>query len=122
MKKRTIAFMTVAFIIMTSFTGLAHPGRTDSSGGHYVRTAGWGYPVGSYHYHNAPRVSYTANFIDKSTVVLIQEKLNELGYDCGVADGIMGTKTKTAIKNFQRDNGLVVDGIVGTKTKTALGI
>lgn len=31
---------------------IAHPGRTDSSGGHYVRTSGWGYPVGSYHYHN----------------------------------------------------------------------
>jgi hypothetical protein len=33
----------------------AHPGRTDANGGHYVRTSGWGYPVGSYHYHANPR-------------------------------------------------------------------
>lgn len=36
------------FIISSS----AHPGRTDGNGGHYVRTEGWGYPIGSYHYHH----------------------------------------------------------------------
>lgn len=40
----------------------AHPGRTDSYGGHYVRTAGWGYPVGSYHYHSGPYAGYSVDY------------------------------------------------------------
>lgn len=37
---------------LTWVIAFAHPGRTDSSGGHWVRTEGWGYEVGTYHYHN----------------------------------------------------------------------
>lgn len=51
-----------------------------------------------------------------------QEKLNELGYDCGTPDGKIGKKTTAAIKKFQEDKGLTVDGILGTKTKKELGI
>ena len=39
-----------------------------------------------------------------------------LGYNSGSADGIYGTKTKSAIKSFQRNNGLTVDGIAGEMT------
>ena len=52
----------------------------------------------------------------------VQQKLKDLGYYTGAIDGIIGTKSKTAIKNFQRDYGLVVDGIVGPKTLNALGL
>lgn len=31
-------------------------------------------------------------------------------------DGIFGSQTTTAVKTFQKNNGLVVDGIVGAKT------
>ncbi len=46
-------FMLVLLLIMcfTVASAFAHPGRTDRYGGHHVRTSGWGYPVGSYHYH-----------------------------------------------------------------------
>jgi hypothetical protein len=37
---------------LTWIIAFAHPGRTDSTGGHWVRTEGWGYEVGTYHYHN----------------------------------------------------------------------
>ncbi|MEE0896246.1 MAG: YHYH domain-containing protein [Acutalibacteraceae bacterium] len=37
---------------LTWIIAFAHPGRTDSNGGHWVRTEGWGYEVGTYHYHN----------------------------------------------------------------------
>lgn len=49
---KKIIGIVVFSIMLTSFPVQAHPGRTDSNGGHYVRTSGWGYPVGSYHYHN----------------------------------------------------------------------
>ena len=52
----------------------------------------------------------------------VQQRLKELGYYYGNIDGIFGKQTITAIKNFQRDYGLVVDGIVGTKTLKALGL
>lgn len=37
-----------------------------------------------------------------------QQRLIELGYDPGPADGKMGGKTETAIKQFQQDNGLTM--------------
>jgi len=52
----------------------------------------------------------------------IQKKLKNLGYYYAGIDGIIGSKSKTAIKNFQRDYGLTVDGIVGPQTLKALGI
>lgn len=51
---------------------------------------------------------------------LLQERLNALGYNCGAVDGINGTKTKAAIKAFQKANRLVADGIVGQKTWSKL--
>lgn len=57
-----------------------------------------------------------------SEVVQIQQRLNELGYSAGSADGIFGTSTKTAVIQFQKNNGLSADGIVGNKTLSALGL
>lgn len=50
----------------------------------------------------------------------IQNKLNSLGYNCGVADGIFGNGTKQAIMKLQSSRGLTVDGIVGKNTWRAL--
>lgn len=49
-------------------------------------------------------------------VVKLQNRLNELGYSVGKADGDFGNKTKTAIEQFQADNGLDVTGIADEKT------
>ena len=48
----------------------------------------------------------------------IQNRLIELGYNCGRygADSIFGDSTEKAVKDFQRNNGLAVDGIVGILT------
>ena len=59
----------------------------------------------------------------RGTVVkTIQQKLKNWGYYFGSVDGIFGAQTLTAVKNFQRKNGLTVDGKVGPKTLAALGI
>ena len=52
----------------------------------------------------------------------IQTKLKNWGYYKGNIDGIYGSKTVKAVKDFQNKNGLEVDGIVGDKTLAALGI
>ncbi len=57
-----------------------------------------------------------------SEVTQIQQKLQELGYDPGAADGIYGTKTQSAVTAFQRDQGLDADGIAGKNTLAALGL
>lgn len=55
-------------------------------------------------------------------VAQIQERLQELGYDPGTADGIFGTRTQQAVIAFQQDMGLDADGIVGKNTLAALGL
>ncbi len=56
------------------------------------------------------------------TVKTMQQKLKNWGYYSGAVDGIFGKQTLTAVKLFQKKNGLVVDGIVGKKTLAALGM
>lgn len=56
------------------------------------------------------------------TVIEIQTRLKNWGYYGGAVDGIYGYQTYTAVKYFQRKNGLYPDGIVGDKTLAALGI
>ncbi|KTQ84203.1 hypothetical protein NS226_21845 [Aureimonas ureilytica] len=51
---------------------------------------------------------------------IIQERLNELGYDPGPIDGVRGRRTIAAIRQFQTDKGLMVDGIVGPATRGKL--
>lgn len=60
--------------------------------------------------------------LTSSQIKTIQTKLKNWGYYTGAVDGISGPKTISAIKYFQRRNGLVVDGIVGSKTAAAMGI
>lgn len=50
----------------------------------------------------------------------LQEKLNSLGYDCGEADGVFGTRTFRAVVLFQEDHRLDTDGIAGRQTKIAI--
>lgn len=46
----------------------------------------------------------------------VQRALIRAGFDPGPVDGKAGKKTKAAIKEFQRRNGLTADGIVGERT------
>jgi N-acetylmuramoyl-L-alanine amidase len=53
-------------------------------------------------------------------VTNLQERLLELGYDAGRADGILGPETETGLRAFQRDYGLTADGTCGPATLRAL--
>ena len=52
----------------------------------------------------------------------MQQRLSNLGYYTYKIDGIFGSRTRSAVKRFQKDSGLVADGIVGAKTEKALGV
>jgi peptidoglycan hydrolase-like protein with peptidoglycan-binding domain len=50
----------------------------------------------------------------------MQRLLANAGYSPGPADGIFGSNTELAVKQFQDAKGLRVDGLVGSNTMKAL--
>ncbi len=52
----------------------------------------------------------------------IQSKLRELGLYSGSVDGIYGTTTQKAVRQFQKNCGITADGIAGRKTLLYLGL
>jgi membrane-bound lytic murein transglycosylase B len=48
--------------------------------------------------------------LSRQTVLTLQVHLNQLGYDSGTPDGILGTGTRRALREYQRDRNLVADG------------
>lgn len=55
-----------------------------------------------------------------ATALGAQSRLKSLGFDPGKADGIMGPKTKDAIKAFQSEKGLDADGSLTDATQELL--
>lgn len=50
----------------------------------------------------------------------LQARLTELGYYAGGVDGVYGSSTESAVKSFQRANGLSADGQAGEATQKKL--
>ena len=63
-------------------------------------------------------------YSDSNTIMLVQQKLNELGgsFECGTQDGIMGSATLMAIINYQNTYGLTATGTITDELLTALRI
>jgi len=53
-------------------------------------------------------------------VVLLQERLNALGFDAGRSDGIFGRATDSAVRAFQKEYGVAEDGMFGPRSHSAL--
>lgn len=53
---------------------------------------------------------------DSARVREVQQALKAAGFDPGPVDGKMGHRTQTAVRDFQRSQGLEPDGKVGPKT------
>ncbi len=63
----------------------------------------------------------TVRYGDRGTFVeLLQLGLNRAGFLQASPDGIFGTNTVNAVKNFQRANSLNADGVAGPRTWNAL--
>ncbi len=73
-------------------------------------------------YFGGSASALTCRITSGHTVKQVQSALNSKGgYGLSV-DGVMGSKTCSAITSFQKSRGLTVDGIVGPATAKALGL
>ena len=52
----------------------------------------------------------------------MQEQLNARGFDSGEPDGVMGSQTRAALREYQRSEGLIPDGFPDSGTLSSLGI
>ncbi|MHB1740600.1 MAG: N-acetylmuramoyl-L-alanine amidase, partial [Actinomycetes bacterium] len=53
-------------------------------------------------------------------VAALQGRLLSMGFDCARVDGVFGVETDAALRDFQRNVGLVADGICGPDTLESL--
>jgi Putative peptidoglycan binding domain len=85
----------------------------------------YGYPYYSYDYpdyYYPDSASYSGRNGSASIPVLVQDSLARRGYYAGPVDGVVGSGTRSAIREFQRDNGLPVTGRIDSQLVQALQI
>ena len=68
---------------------------------------------------NSSQTGTTANVAEG---VAVQAALDRAGYSPGIIDGLIGTKTTTAIRAFQSARGLPATGKLDRETRLALGV
>ena len=59
---------------------------------------------------------------NQSEIQAVQQRLSELGYEPGDADGLLGAQTETAVMNFQHDMGLDETGEITLSLINILGV
>lgn len=67
-----------------------------------------------------PSINETA--LSRVAIEEMQFKLNKLGFDAGEIDGVMGTMTQSALRDFQASKGIIADGYPDPATLCALSI
>lgn len=75
---------------------------------------------GSYTSDEPKYVNVQPNTENPLNLAWVQKRLDDLGYDCGETDGIMGSKTSACIRAFQLARGLNVTGSLDNSTIAAL--
>ncbi|WP_153721101.1 YHYH domain-containing protein [Sporosarcina cascadiensis] len=115
----TLSIILISSLIFTEKTS-AHPGRTDSNGGHTCRTncAKWGLKTGEYHYHNGggsstnsankttrnvntsqpkPKPTYTQADVDEG-----KSKGKARGYDDGYSRNTKNSAADTGNEGYKK--------------------
>ena len=60
--------------------------------------------------------------LSRHMIMRIQERLNQLGFDAGTPDGVMGSATQSALRAFQGASGIIADGYPDGATLRALAV
>jgi peptidoglycan hydrolase-like protein with peptidoglycan-binding domain len=63
-----------------------------------------------------------ANGGSREQVKAVQQALKDKGHDPGAVDGVMGPKTRGALKDFQKKEGMKDTGRIDQETMTKLGV
>ena len=58
--------------------------------------------------------------ISKDDIKFVQKTLNENGFNVGKVDGIVGSKTRSAVRKYQKKFNLPADGYIGTDLLTQM--
>lgn len=61
-------------------------------------------------------------YTDSATVQIVQQALNDAGFDCGNPDGKAGAKTQEALKAYQQSKGINVNGVITDELLEAMGV
>jgi hypothetical protein len=81
----------------------------------------WGYnPVYSTYAFDEPIYGYE-DLPPDQVIANVQGALQELGYYRDEVDGVLGSTTRVALENYQRDYGLPVTGTIDRETLESLG-
>jgi hypothetical protein len=82
------------------------------------------YPYGSYNYgyYNYNRSGYRDSYAGGSMVAQVQRRLAQSGYYRGAIDGVMGPRTRAAIRAYERSRGLRVDGVISQQLIATMGL
>jgi peptidoglycan hydrolase-like protein with peptidoglycan-binding domain len=59
---------------------------------------------------------------NREQVKAVQQALKDKGHDPGTVDGVMGPKTRGALKDFQKKEGIKDTGRLDQETMTKLGV
>jgi peptidoglycan hydrolase-like protein with peptidoglycan-binding domain len=59
---------------------------------------------------------------NRDHVKAVQQALKDKGHDPGPVDGVMGAKTKAALREFQKAQGMKESGSLDNETMTKLGV
>jgi N-acetylmuramoyl-L-alanine amidase len=66
-------------------------------------------------------LSFDANSLMRGDDVSnLQDRLIQMGFNCGKVDGVFGSNTEQAVKDFQKSVGITVDGRCGPATLISL--
>ncbi|WP_319533188.1 peptidoglycan-binding domain-containing protein [uncultured Cohaesibacter sp.] len=113
MKKNLLISSIIVGFTMTSMTS-----QVRADGGEFVAGALIGGAVGfiagsankKHHKRPAPRRTYSVSPAQRENNREIQDRLNYLGFNAGVPDGVLGRRSKDAIAAFQAEAGFVPNG------------
>ena len=75
---------------------------------------------GKHHKQDKEAVVASSSSTTKPSTRQVQQALKNAGFYQGAVDGKIGSKTREAVKEFQRVHGLKDDGVAGTQTWSKL--
>ena len=117
MKRTLIALFATAALAIPAVAQQQDANQKADQNASQDRNAGQNAPDASADMRNAPSGSI---HLTRAQTRMLQQALNSGGLDAGPVDGIIGGKTKEALKKYQSQKGLNASGEVDRQTLGAL--